>query len=188
MSESSETPPKFILQHLFDARTILLCDGIEPESATRVCSQLLAMAAISDHPITMLINSPGGHVSAGDMIHDIIRAISPRVRMVGTGTVASAGALIYVAAEREDRVCLPNTRFLLHQPSSGIGGVADDVQIQADEILKMRERLNRIFAERTGQALDRIARDTHRDFWLSTEQAIEYGLVSRVINSLSELA
>ena len=107
--------------------------------------------------------------------------------MIGTGWVASAGALVYVAAPREQRYCLPNTRFLLHQPSGGAGGAASDIEIEAREILQMRDRLNRIFARETGQPLERIEEDTHRNFWLSAEAAVRYGLVGRIISEASEL-
>lgn len=189
--ESSEDGPgkNLIAQALFKSRTVFIADGIDPEMADKVCKQLWAYHnADPDAPITMFVNSPGGHVESGDMIHDMIRFIAPRVRMVGTGYVASAGALIYVAAEKEDRVCLPNTRFLLHQPAGGIMGVADDVAIQADEILKMRKRLNKIFADRCGQPLEKIENDTHRDFWLSADEAIAYGIVDRVVRSSSDLS
>src|SRR5437879_5663528 len=119
----------------------------------------------------------GGRVEAGDTIRDLMRCLSPRVRMVGTGWVASIAALIYVAVPREDRFCLPNTRFLLHQPAGGAGGSASDIEIEAREILKMRDRLNREFAQQTGQPLERIEEDTRRNFWLTAEEARRYGLV-----------
>ena len=121
------------------------------------------------------------------MIHDVIKFINAPVRMLGTGWVASAGALIYAAAQRENRYCLPNTRFLLHEPRGGIGGMASDVEIQAREVLRMRERLNRIFAEATGQPLDKIKRDTDRDYWMMAEEAKAYGLVGKIVNSANEI-
>jgi ATP-dependent Clp protease protease subunit len=135
----------------------------------------------------MFVNSQGGHVEAGDTIHDLVRFIRPRVRMIGTGWVASAGALIYVAAPRDQRFCLPNTRFLLHQPAGGTGGTASDIDIEAREILRMRDRLNRIFARETGQPLERIEEDTHRNFWLGADAALRYGLVGRIIERVTEL-
>ena len=149
--------------------------------------QLTVLSAESDDPITIFINSQGGHVESGDTIHDMIRFVKPRVRMVGTGWVASAGALIYVAAEREDRYCLPNTRFLLHQPSGGMRGVASDIAIEAEEIVKMRRRINEMFAQQTGQPLERIQEDTDRNFWLSAQEARDYGLVGHIVSSISEL-
>jgi ATP-dependent Clp protease protease subunit len=135
----------------------------------------------------MLVHSPGGHVEAGDTIHDLVRAIAPEVTMVGTGWVASAGALIFAAAKRENRYALPNTRFLLHQPLGGMGGPASDVEIEANQILKMRERLNRLFARATGQEYDRIVRDTERNFWMSAQEACAYGLVHRVVERLADV-
>jgi ATP-dependent Clp protease protease subunit len=126
-------------------------------------------------------------VESGDTIHDVIRFIKPRVRMVGTGWVASAGALIYVSVPLEDRFALPNTRFLLHQPAGGSSGMAADVEIEAREIIRMRERINRIFARETGQSIERIENDTHRNFWLMAEQAKEYGLVGKIIRSIDEI-
>jgi hypothetical protein len=122
-----------------------------------------------DDPITIYINSQGGHVESGDTIHDMVRYVRSPVRMVGTGWVASAGALIYVAVPKERRFSLPHTRYLLHQPAGGMRGSAADIEIEAREILNMRERLNRVFAERTGQTLERIEDDTRRNFWLSAE-------------------
>jgi ATP-dependent Clp protease protease subunit len=152
-----------------------------------VSGQLLAMAADSDDGITIYINSQGGHVEAGDTIHDMIRFVRPRVRIVGTGWVASAGALIFVAVPLERRFCLPNTRFLLHQPAGGSGGTASDIEIEAREILRMRDRLNQIFARETGQTLERIEEDTHRNFWLDADAAIKYGLVGKVVERYDEL-
>ena len=121
------------------------------------------------------------------MIHDLIRFITPKVRVVGTGWVASAAALIFVSVPREDRFCLPNTRFLLHQPAGGNSGSASDIEIEAREIIRMRDRLNRVFARQTGQTLERIEEDTHRNFWLTADEAIAYGIVGRIIQSQSDL-
>jgi ATP-dependent Clp protease protease subunit len=118
----------------------------------------------------------------------MIRYLAPRVRIVGTGWVASACALIFVSVPREHPFCLPNTRFLLNQPAGGAGGTASDIQIEAREILRMRDRLNRIFARQTGQPLERIEEDTHRDFWLTAEEAQRYGIVGRIIGKATELA
>jgi ATP-dependent Clp protease protease subunit len=176
-----------LAQKLFKARTVIISGEITQLVAERAMTQLLALAADSADQITVFINSQGGHVEAGDTIHDLIRFITPPVRMVGTGWVASAGALIYVAAPRKRRFCLPNTRFLLHQPAGGMGGTASDIAIEAREIVKMRERLNRIFARETGQTITRIEDDTTRNFWLDAESAKEYGLVGSIIEKQSEL-
>jgi ATP-dependent Clp protease protease subunit len=176
-----------LAQKLFKARTVIISGEINQITAERAMTQLLAMAAENDKPITVFINSQGGHVEAGDTIHDIVRFITPEVRMVGTGWVASAGALIFVSVPRTLRYCLPNTRFLLHQPAGGMGGTASDIAIEAREIVKMRERLNRIFARETGQTLERIEDDTTRNFWLDADTAKSYGLVGQIIEKQSEL-
>ena len=150
-------------------------------------ARLLALAADSDEPITVYINSQGGHVESGDTIHDMIKFVAPPVRIIGTGWVASAGALIYAAAKRENRLSLPNTRFMLHQPSGGAGGTASDIAIMAKEIVRMRGRLNEIFARETGQPLERIQQDTERDYWMSAQEAKDYGLVGRIIASANEI-
>ncbi|HSJ08075.1 MAG TPA: ATP-dependent Clp protease proteolytic subunit [Longimicrobiales bacterium] len=176
-----------IRNRLFRARTLIISGEVNQKLASEVIGQLLAMDAEEQDPITVFINSQGGHVESGDTIHDVVRFIRSPVRMVGTGWVASAGALIYVAVPRDRRFSLPNTRFLLHQPAGGTRGTAADVEIEAKEILKMRERLNRVFAEQTGQPLERIIDDTHRNFWLDARSAVEYGLVGRVIDHVGEL-
>jgi ATP-dependent Clp protease, protease subunit len=172
---------------LFKARTLIISGEVNQKLAASVMGQLLAMSAESEEPITLFINSQGGHVESGDTIHDLIRFVKPRIRIVGTGWVASAGALIYISVPREERYCLPNTRFLLHQPAGGAGGTAADIDIEAREILKMRERLNRLFARETGQPIERIEDDTRRNFWLDANTAIEYGLVGKLIQNESEL-
>jgi ATP-dependent Clp protease, protease subunit len=177
-----------IRNRLFRARTLIISGEVNQKLASEVTGQLLAMTAESaEDPITVFINSQGGHVESGDTIHDMVRFVPAPVRMVGTGWVASAGALIYVAVPREQRYSLPNTRFLLHQPAGGARGTASDVEIEAKEILKMRERLNRVFAEQTGQSLERIVDDTHRNFWLGAREAIEYGLVGQIIERMDQL-
>jgi ATP-dependent Clp protease protease subunit len=171
---------------LYDARTVLIFGEITMALAERIAAQLLALAAESREPIRVLINSPGGHVESGDTLHDLLRFIEPEVTVLGTGWVASAGALIYAAVPRERRLALPNTRFLLHQPTGGVGGPASDVEIETKQILGMRARLNRIFAEACGRPFAELARDTERNHWLSAEEAVAYGLVGRVVASLRE--
>tara|TARA_R110000868_G_scaffold10147_2_gene49562 strand:- start:2334 stop:2924 length:591 start_codon:yes stop_codon:yes gene_type:complete len=172
---------------LFKSRTILITGEINDKLARGVTERLLAMAAENDDPITLVISSPGGHVESGDMIHDVAKFVKPRVRVLGTGWVASAGALIYVTAAKEDRFCLPNTRFLLHEPRGGIGGSASEIDIQAKQVLIMRERLNRIFAEATGQTYEKIVADTHRDHWLTAQEAVAYGIAGKIIRNADEL-
>lgn len=180
-------PNAFLEEALFKARTIMLTGGIDDALARRICERLLALAAESSDPILLVISSPGGHVESGDMIHDMIKFVGAPVKVLGSGWVASAGALIYAAAQPQNRFALPNTRFLLHEPRGGVGGQASDVAIQLREIVRMRERLNNIFAKATGQSLDKIKADTDRDHWMSAEEAVEYGLVSKIVSHHSEI-
>ncbi|WP_127900434.1 ATP-dependent Clp protease proteolytic subunit [Solirhodobacter olei] len=171
----------------FKSRTVIITGEINDKLAQRATTQLLALAEAGDDPINVYISSPGGHVESGDMVHDIISFIRPTVRVIGSGWVASAGALIFVGAKRENRYCLPNTRFLLHDPSGGIGGTVTDMMIQAEQIRIMRERLHQIFAEATGKTAEKVAADMHRDFWLTAQEAIDYGLCGKLIRSVDEL-
>lgn len=176
-----------VAQALFKARTVLIFGEVDMKMAERVTAQLLAYAAEGDGDIRVILNSPGGHVESGDTIHDVIRFCGPRVKIVGTGWVASAGAHIYLGAKRENRYCLPFTRFLLHQPLGGVRGQVSDIQIEAEEILKMRERLNREIAAETGQSYAKIVADTERNFWMSAEEAKAYGLVGKIVSRADEV-
>ncbi|MDR2463381.1 MAG: ATP-dependent Clp protease proteolytic subunit [Verrucomicrobiales bacterium] len=189
MAEPKKEPRKnpSIEERLVRERTIMLFGEINQKIAREVAEKLVAFDADSDAEIKIFINSQGGHVEAGDTIHDMIRFVKAPVKIIGTGWVASAGALIYAAARRENRYSLPNTRFMLHQPSGGVGGQATDISIEAQEILKMRDRLNKIFAEQTGKSVEQIARDSDRNFWMSAEEARAYGLVGKLIRSATEL-
>lgn len=177
----------FVNNALIKSRTILLTGDIDEKKAREVTAKLVALSTDRNEPILLILSSPGGHVESGDMIHDMIKFVSAPVKIIGTGWVASAGALIFCAAEKDNRFALPNTRFMLHEPRGGIGGQATDVEIQAREIIKMRQRLNKIFAEATGQSLKKIEADTDRDFWMSADEAMSYGLVGKVINSQKEI-
>lgn len=172
---------------LFAARTVLVFGEVTTELAAATTAQLLALSALGSQPIRVILHSPGGHVEAGDTIYDMIRFIEPEVRILASGWVASAGALIYSAAEARNRYALPNTRFMLHQPLGGVGGPASDIEIEARQILVLRERLNRIFASATGQPYEKIVKDTDRNYWLTATEAREYGLVSHIIERASEL-
>lgn len=185
--EKSEEKTSSVTDQLFSARKVLICEEINQKMAKNVIGQLLALAEKSDDDIHLFINSQGGHVEAGDSIHDIIRFIKPRVIIIGTGYVASAGTHIYLAANKEDRVCLPNTRFLIHQPSGGAGGQATDIAIQAEQIIKIRERLAQTISTATGTPIEQVREDIERDKWMTTDEAIKYGLVSRVVSSIDEL-
>ena len=177
----------FMEEKLFKSRAISIFGQINEKTARMVTQQLLALSAESNAPITIYISSPGGHVESGDVIYDMIKFIKPEVRVVGTGWVASAATNIYLAARKENRFSLPNTRYLVHQPSGGSQGDATDIQIQMEQILKTKERINRIIAEETGRPLEQVQKDTDRDYWMSVEEAIDYGIVSRVITSVSEI-
>jgi ATP-dependent Clp protease protease subunit len=192
-AEPSQGRPKgegagILARKLFESRSVLIFGEIDSALARNVSAQLLAMAAESNEDIHVYVHSQGGHVEAGDTIHDMVAFVKPRVRMIGSGWVASAGAHIYLAVPKQDRFCLPNTRYLLHQPMGGSMGRASDLEIEATEILKMRARLNRVIAEKTGQPLKKVEKDTERNFWMSAEEAVDYGLVSRIISSVDELS
>ena len=169
-------------------RTLTLFGEVNQEVSRRLAERLLALAYESDDPITLYVSSPGGHVESGDTIFDLIRYIKPVVRIVGTGWVGSIATHIYLAPDKEHRFCLPNTRFLIHQPAGGFGGDASDIEIHAREIVKTRERINRIIAQQTGQPLERVTEDTDRDYWMSAEESVEYGLVGKIINSIDEVS
>lgn len=195
--EEQEQPPQpqpqnekklISLEHkLLETRTILLFGEINMKVAQEITHKLLVLAAESDDDIKLIINSPGGHVESGDTIFDMIRFVKPKVKVIGTGWVASAGALIYAAAEKENRYSLPNTRFLLHQPMGGTRGQASDIAIEAQEIIKMRRRLNQVFADQTGQPLAKVEEDTDRNFWMSAKEAQAYGLVNKIVTSMDEV-
>ncbi|HWA21509.1 MAG TPA: ATP-dependent Clp protease proteolytic subunit [Caulobacterales bacterium] len=179
--------PAIVEKALFKSRVVLLTGEVNDVQARRVTERLLALAGDSEDPITLVVSSPGGHVESGDMIHDIIGFIKPKVNMLGAGWVASAGALIYCAVPKAQRFCLPNTRFLLHEPRGGIGGMASDIEIQAREIIRMRERLNKIFADATGQSIEQVKKDTDRDHWMLPQEALAYGLVGKVVKTAAEI-
>lgn len=186
-AETPEPQSTPVQKALFKSRTVLIFGEIEMKLAERVTAQLLALAAENDEPIRIILNSPGGHVESGDTIHDVIRFVGPKVKMIGTGWVASAGAHIYLGAKKENRYCLPFTRFLLHQPLGGVRGQASDISIEAEEIIKMRERINREIAAETGQTYEKVLADTERNFWMGAEEAKAYGLVGKVISRADEV-
>ena len=171
----------------FKSRFVLVFGEIDHDSAQRTCERLIALAEESEAPIRVLVSSPGGHVESGDAIHDMIRFVRAPVTTIGTGWVASAGTHIFLAAPKERRVCLPNTRFMIHQPGGGAGGRASDIAIQAREILRTRERVAKVIARETNQPLEKVRTDMDRDFWMNAEEAIEYGIVSRIVESHSQV-
>lgn len=192
--EEDKNPPapveartSFLEEKTFKTRTVLIFGTITDTLAADVSRRLLALDAESSAPIDVLVSSPGGHLESGDAIHDMIRWISAPVNMIGTGWVGSAATHLYLSAPKERRFCTPNTRFLIHQPSGGAGGPASDIAIHAQEIIKARERVARTIARETGQPFDSVMLDIERDRWLSAEEAIEYGLVGRIIEKKTDL-
>lgn len=174
-----------IPQALFKSRTVLIFGEVDMKMAERVTANLLALSAEEPNKdIKIVIHSPGGHVESGDTIHDVIKALRPKVKMIGTGWVASAGVHIYLGADKANRFCLPNTRFMIHQPLGGMRGTASDIEIEAEEILKMHARINKTIADETGQPLSKVTDDTDRNFWMGPDEAKAYGLVSRVIERI----
>jgi ATP-dependent Clp protease protease subunit len=186
-SATPEQRSSYLEEKAFKSRTLLIFGAITDQSAADVARRLIALDADSAAPIDILVSSPGGHLESGDAIHDIVRFIAAPVNMIGTGWVGSAATHLYLAVPRERRFCLPNTRFLIHQPSGGAGGPASDIAIHAREILRARQRVAQAIARETGKPLDAVLADIERDRWLSAEEAIDYGLVSRIIQRKSEL-
>jgi ATP-dependent Clp protease protease subunit len=185
-NKSPEPQSSPVAQALFKSRTVLIFGEVNMKMAERVTAQLLAFNE-SEGDIRVIVNSPGGHVESGDTIHDMLRFVGSKVKMIGTGWVASAGAHIFLGAKKENRYCLPFTRFLLHQPLGGVQGQASDITIEAEEIIKMRARLIREIAMETGQPYEKVVTDTERNFWMGAEEAQKYGLVSKIITNSSEV-
>lgn len=193
MEEKVETPnatqrDAFLEEKAFKSRTVLLFGQINDTVARDIVRQLIALSGESKAPINFLVCSPGGHVESGDVIHDVIRFIDAPVNMIGSGWVGSAAVNVFLSVPKERRFCLQNTRFLIHQPSGGVGGQASDIAIQAREIIRVRERIGALIAKETGQKLEKVTADIDRDFWMSAPEAIEYGLVSKSIVSAKEVS
>ena len=185
-NKSAEPQMSDVSKALFKSRTVLIFGEVNMKMAERVTAQLLAYAE-SEGDIRVIVNSPGGHVESGDTIHDMLRFVGPRVKMIGTGWVASAGAHIFLGVKKENRFCLPFTRFLLHQPLGGVQGQASDITIEAEEIIKMRARLIKEIADETGQAYEKVVADTERNFWMGADEAVKYGLVNRIIATAADI-
>ena len=166
-------------QKLLESRSIVISGEINQELAQKVITQMILLQSVSNDPIKLYINSQGGHVEAGDTIHDFIKFIRPEVHVIGTGWVASAGITIFLAAKKEHRYSLPNTRFMIHQP---LGGVRE-----AREIIRMLDRVNKLIADATGQPLEKVKKDTDRNFWMSPAEALDYGIVGKLITHYDEL-
>ncbi len=181
-------PTEYVIKGLFKARTILISDPVDHKLTTRVISQLLVLDDEShEKSIRIYINSPGGSADDGFAIYDMIRFVRTPVRVVSVGLSASAATVIMMAAKKEDRFALPNARIMIHQPSMQYFGRAEDIRRTAEQVLKLRERINRLYADETGQPLEKVTEDTDRDYWLSPEEAVDYGLIAKVIHSYDEL-
>ncbi|XDF37929.1 ATP-dependent Clp protease proteolytic subunit [Paracidovorax avenae] len=195
MRQETETPPRplpaqdhaFLEEKAFRSRTVLVFGTITDALAAETVRKLLALDAESTAPITLVVSSPGGHLESGDAIHDVVRFVASPVSMVGTGWVGSAATHLYLGAPRERRFCLPQTRFLIHQPSGGAGGPASDIALQAEQIIKARERIAQVIARESGQPIERVRQDIERDLWMPAEEAVAYGLVSRIVQRRHEL-
>lgn len=177
-----------LMQKFLNTRQIILSGEVDKELAEKIVRQLLILEADSDSkPIYVYIDSPGGDVDAGFAIFDMIRFIKPPVYTIGMGLVASAGALILLAAPRDHRLGFPNSHYLIHQPLSGIKGVATDIEIHAKEIEKIKAKINALIAAETGKDEAAVTKDTNRDYWLSADEAADYGLISAVVKSRTDL-
>lgn len=185
--EKEQKTSSLVQEKLLKSRSIIISGEINQALAEKITAQLLTLQEMSDEPIKLFLNSQGGHVEAGDTIHDMIKFIKPRVIVIGTGWVASAGITIYLAADKQDRYSLPNTRYMIHQPLGGFNGQATDIGIEAEEILRVRKRLNTLISDATGQPLEKVEKDTDRNYWLSAREAVDYGIVNKVISKYDEL-
>lgn len=180
-------PSEAMEERLFKARSVFIFGQIDMKLANAVTAKMIALAQDGKDEIRVFINSPGGHLESGDTIHDIIKFVDCPVKIIGTGWVGSAAAHIYLSAPKENRLALPNTRFLLHQPSGGAGGQASDIAIQAKEIIKAKARIQKVIAEATGQPLEKVIKDTERDHWMPADEAVEYGVVGRIVTSMGAI-
>ena len=176
-----------LIAKLLKTRTVMVTDEVTKKMAQQVMTQLLLLEAENNDDIKMYINSPGGDADAGFAIFDMMRFIVPKVKAICAGVAASAAVIILLGAKKENRFSLPNARVLIHQPSTGIHGTAADIQIEATEILKCREKINRLISVETGQAMEKVESDTKRNFWMSAEEALKYGLVSKIIQTSDDL-
>jgi ATP-dependent Clp protease protease subunit len=186
-AKTQESAFEVMNKKFLETRQILLSGEVNKALAEKIVRQLLVLEAASDKPIYIYIDSPGGDVDAGYAIFDMIRFVKAPVYCVGMGLVASAGALILLAADKSRRVGLPNSHYLIHQPLSGIKGVATDIEIHAQELEKTKAKINDLIAQETGKPLEQVAKDTDRDYWLSATEALEYGLISKVVSKREDL-
>ncbi|MFP4176384.1 MAG: ClpP family protease [Planctomycetota bacterium] len=186
--EEKQQEPRPLSERLLQSRTVLMAEQINKELAQRVISHLLLLdQEDTEEPIDLYINSPGGDVDAGFAIYDIARYIDAPVRCISNGLTASAAVVVLLAPPAERRFSLPNSRFLMHQPSTGVKGSTADIKIEANEIIKMREKINRLIAGETDQDVEKVEQDTRRNYWIDAEQAQEYGLISKIIAHKDEI-
>ncbi len=185
--EKKEEGGHDLSEKMMDTRTIILSGEVDKDLAEKVVTQLLLLEAAGDEPIKFFIDSPGGDVDAGYAIFDMIRFVKPDVYTIGMGLVASAGALILLAANKEHRLGFPNSHYLIHQPLSGIRGVATEIEIHAKELEKLRIKLNLLISKETGQDITKVEKDTDRDFWMNADESVEYGLLSKIISKREDL-
>lgn len=185
--EKEKRPAGDLAAKLLKTRTILVADEVNKKMAQQIMAQLILMEAENDDDIKMYINSPGGDADAGFAIYDMMRFIKPKVKAICAGVAASAAVIILLGAKKENRFSLSNARVLIHQPSTGIHGTAADIQIEASEILKCREKINRLIATETGQTIEKVGLDTKRNLWMSAEEALKYGLVNKIIQTSGDL-
>jgi ATP-dependent Clp protease protease subunit len=186
-NEKKENGADVVSDKFLQTRSIMLSGEIDKESAEKVVKQLLILEAESDEPIKIFINSPGGDVDAGFAIYDMAKFVKNEVYMIGMGLIASAATLVLLAVPAERRLGLPNSSYLIHQPMSRMEGVATDIEIYTKQLERTRDRLNAIVAAQTGQPIEVVKRDTDRDYWLDAQEAISYGLISRVVENRSEI-
>ena len=187
MSEEKQQEKDILTEKLLETRTIIITGEINDKVAKEVCNQLLLLEAMGNEPITLFISSQGGHVDSGYYIHDMINFVKPEVNIIGSGWVVSAGVIIYLASKKENRYSLPNTRFMIHQPSGGVQGQSVEMEITAKEIIRTRQKINELIAKETGQPIERVEKDTGRDYWLSTQEAYDYGFINKIIKSRDEI-
>lgn len=185
--KASENSSEYLTQKMLETRTVLISGEINDELVRDVVNKLLLLEATSDEPINIFLSTQGGHVDSGFYIRDMINFIKPKVNIIGSGWVVSAGIFIFLSGDKDRRYSLPNTRFMMHQPSGGVQGQSTEIEITAKEIVRTRKRINEIIAEQTGQDLEKVEKDTNRDYWLNAEEAKEYGIVNQIISSRDEI-
>lgn len=185
--EKEKQPGGDLISKLLKTRTVMVTDEVTKKMAQQIITQLLLLEAENNDDIKMYINSPGGDADAGFAIFDMMRFVKPKIKAICAGVAASAAVIILLGAKKENRLSLQNARVLIHQPSTGIHGTAADIQIEASEILKCREKINRLISVETGQTMGKVESDTKRNFWMSAEEALKYGLVSKIIQTSDDL-